>query len=850
MLSCVLLVCRVLVFATTAMGVGPDNSWNEGNGKWENSNDWSLATPPSSNNQADLVTNAGNNTVTIDAITTNSPVTMTINNLLVSSTGPGTNTVSLSGAGFATPLHVVNQFGLSNNSAVVINNSAAQVDGILLVGLTDGAGNQLIVTNGGRLVSALTTVGGLPSFNDSVLVTGTNSTWVNTNDNLAVRNSSPGVGMVVANGGKFIGNGVFVGDTGSSSSNTVIVTGPGSSWTNLGALSIGGPNYGDQLVVSNGASLYTANAIIGYPSGHNHSAIVTGTNSLWKTDGPIQVGLGGSGDSLTITAGGMLIASNASHTAEVIVDGATLSLGDGTFTSDNLIVTNGGIVKYTSTYPVNNGTVTVASGTVQAGSNLTVASTANSTGTVNITGGQLVVTNGVLGIGNNGTITSGSGVGRVTVSNGMLVASSIVVGNTAGSQCDLILSDGGVISDGGCPSGTNCQIVINSLGFQQTNGTVQACASPMQLGVTGPADSAVSGDSANDSFQYLYAGYSNVGTFTLAGGAVNVCAQFIVGHLGLDVGSVIATGAVWVTGGQLTIDSDDSIVGNSGVGQMSISNGVVLAAKVTVGNSANPSSCGTLTLAGGTLTMNSLVLPNARSRFIFTGGCLNALGITNSNGQMLSLGNGVSSITLNLLGGISSIGTGLKIMTNVTLTGFGTITGNVVNYGLIVSGNGVLNFAGGVLTNYGTILTTPGGAMNFLGTVVNTGLILTNNGIHFLGGLVNNGLLLDPAADTDRDGISNLSEALAGTDPTKSASFFHIKTIATVGHDLQVSWSTVGGKTYVVQAAPVSAGGSTNSYTDISSTITAPGVGESMMSYTDLGGANGPPRFYRIRLGQ
>jgi len=58
------------------------NSWIDGNGKWETGGNWSLGTAPFITDLADLITNAGSKTVTIDATTTNFPSTMTISNLL------------------------------------------------------------------------------------------------------------------------------------------------------------------------------------------------------------------------------------------------------------------------------------------------------------------------------------------------------------------------------------------------------------------------------------------------------------------------------------------------------------------------------------------------------------------------------------------------------------------------------------------------------------------------------------------------------------------------------------------------------------------------------------------------
>ena len=390
---------------------------------------------------------------------------MTIRNLNMAGAGSSTNTLSLNNAGLGTPLHVRDQLSLGINSVVVVNNSALQVDGMLSVGLTLGGGNQLTVTNGGQLVSALAIVGGVPSSSNSVVITGSGSTWVNTNDTLAVRNNTPGTAITIANGASMKAGGVFIGDLPNCNSNVVLVTDPGSSWSNMSTLSVGGPNHDAQFVISNGASVYTWNAIIGYPVGHNHSALITGSNSLWTTDGPIAVGIGGTGDSLTIAAGGALIASNASHTAEVVVDAATVFIGDGTFQVDNLVLTNGGAIQYTQTYHVENASVTVASGSdVQAASNFVVAASATSTSSVSVaTGGSLTATNGVVSIGNDGTVTSGGGVATMTV-DGSLTTSGVLLGSSTGGQGEMILRGGGQIKG----VGTNCVWICND--FTQIGG--------------------------------------------------------------------------------------------------------------------------------------------------------------------------------------------------------------------------------------------------------------------------------------------------------------------------------------------------------------------------------------------
>src|SRR5207245_2792169 len=82
--------------------LSPTNVWIDGNSKWETSGNWLLGHAPSLVESADLITKAGNNTVTIDATTVLSNAIngcMTISNLLLSAPVGSSNTLALSTAG-------------------------------------------------------------------------------------------------------------------------------------------------------------------------------------------------------------------------------------------------------------------------------------------------------------------------------------------------------------------------------------------------------------------------------------------------------------------------------------------------------------------------------------------------------------------------------------------------------------------------------------------------------------------------------------------------------------------------------------------------------------------------------
>jgi hypothetical protein len=111
---------------------------------------------------------------------------------------------------------------------------------------------------------------------------------------------------------------------------------------------------------------------------------------------------------------------------------------------------------------------------------------------------------------------------------------------------------------------------------------------------------------------------------------------------------------------------------------------------------------------------------------------------------------------------------------------------------------------------------------------------------------------IDPNADPDGDGLSNLQEYLAGTNPTNSASTLAITSITATGDDLWVSWLAAYGKSYVVQTNAPSNGDITPDFADVSPTVVItgiPGTGEIVTNYLDAGGAtNIPTRYYRIRV--
>jgi fibronectin-binding autotransporter adhesin len=339
------------------------------------------------------------------------------NELYVGYNGKGNQLVVSNGALVQNSAGYVGQDARGNNTAVVTGlGSSWNNAGDLSIGVI-GAGNRLLVSDGGLVRNNYALVGvDATSSNNAAVVTGSGSVWTNALD-LYIGQSAKRNQLVISNGAVVLTAGhAFTGYNTNAAGNAVTVTDPGTRWLIGSNFWVGSNGPLSRLVVSNGAFVANGLGTIGHGvSSVSNVVVVTGTNSLWSNTSNLLVGLNGRGNRLVINQGG-------------IVQNDLAEVGSGTGSNNLVVVTDPGSIW------------TNASDLVIGG-----------------LGGrnQLVVSNGGTVLNLNGHV----GVNSSSSSNAVFVTGLGSVWSNAG---DIFLGESGrgnrlVISGGGT--------VVNAFGF-------------------------------------------------------------------------------------------------------------------------------------------------------------------------------------------------------------------------------------------------------------------------------------------------------------------------------------------------------------------------------------------------
>lgn len=251
----------------------------------------------------------------------------------------------------------------------------------------------------------------------------------------------------------------------------------------------------------------------------------------------------------------------------------------------------------------------------------------------------------------------------------------------------------------------------------------------------------------------------------------------------LAVRSGLILGTVSSLTGTVSVLADSQLI----VTDTMVCFGCDKAARLVVGQNGR----GVYSQSGGTVTVDQLVVTNgADSVFTLSGGALNSGGTFVTNAQEFVVGDGSSVATFGLLGGVHAFAGGLRIRTNATLTGCGTINGNVmVDAGGTVRATcgTTLNFTGSVtISNNADIVATGGTVLKFYGPVFNYGVIdATHGDVQFLSPTndLNNGTVL--TRNSYGSPIVNMTNAMILT--SIGANGFGV---ALLGYPMQTLFST------------------------------------------------------------
>jgi fibronectin-binding autotransporter adhesin len=195
----------------------------------------------------------------------------------------------------------------SNNRALVTGGGSLWNCADNVYAGLNGPANSLVISNGGKVNCTEGYVGSNPgSDSNSALVVGAGSLWTNSSD-MYVGHFGVGNNLVLSNGGRVFSRNGYLGRNISSSSNSVVVTGTGSFWTNSARVFVGYSGVGNSLVLSNSARISDDWGVVGYNTNSvNNQAVVTGAGSVWSNVTAMFAGDYGSGNTLVIRDGGLV----------------------------------------------------------------------------------------------------------------------------------------------------------------------------------------------------------------------------------------------------------------------------------------------------------------------------------------------------------------------------------------------------------------------------------------------------------------------------------------------------------------------------------------------------------------
>jgi len=490
------------------------------------------------------------------------------------------------------------------------------------------------------------------------------------------------------------------------------------------------------------------------------------------------------------------------------------SYSGGTTVGDGTLVVNGANAAGTGTITLSGGTLTLGASIANAlnvtapsalnpgGNTLSGALSGTSTLNINITGGNTFTVTGTM-TNFSGTFALGNSSGFFQFNPATNVAGSAAATFDLGTNTATLNNlNGGITVNLGALTGSTNTTLSGSGGAGQLNSTTY---------VIGGNNASVAFDgSILDGNGPTAIAKVGSGTWVLTGTNNNYSGGTTISNGTLLVNNIAGSGL----GSDPVEVGAGATLGGSGVivAPVSVDSGGILA--------PGGSSVGTLTLSGDFLFLSSgAVLQYAlgtSSDLTVVTGDLTLDGVLNISDAG---GFGPGTYTLFTYGGSMFTNGSAGVLT------IGTVPSTNLTYTVDVSSNGYVNLIVSVrLTAFQQWQQKYFGCTNCAEAAA--------------------------TADPDGDGMNNMEEFLAGTNPTNSLSALRIISVVRQSTNMVITWTTAGGTTNAVQATAGAANGSyTTNFADVSGSIVIPGSGDTTASYTDVGGAaNTPSRYYRIRL--
>ena len=640
----------------------------------------------------------------------------------------------------------------ATNNLLMVTGTGSQLN--LSGGMTfgwAGGGNSLVISNGGTMTSVNTYIGNNASAsNNSVLVTDTGSSWTNTfNLTFWIGSSSAGNSLVISNGGKVVTAGAGLGQYATSSNNSVMVTGSGSLFSNGASLTIGSIG-GGTVTVANGGSIAGGTTIaasngstgtlnIGSFGGSDTAGSITGSIGFGSGTGMINFNQTDSNTLTNIISGAGSV--NQLGTGTTTLTGANTYSGVTTISAGALQIGNGG-----ASGSLGSGAVTdnaslifnrsnalnvtnIISGTgnlTQAGTGTTTLSGSNSyTGTTAITAGTLLFSNATsLYGGSNAYYTAANIIvgSNATAAFGVGGASSFTTSNIT-----TLLGNLSTVNSNGLQAGSFIGFDTTAGAFTLTNNVSNSTGTgggAIGLSKLGTGTLILSGSNSYSGGTTIRAGVLTMGNVSALGSSNNAVTDN--GTLDLNSNNASMAG---LSGSGTIINSagtNNLTLGNnngSGTFTGSISNAIALIKNGT----------GTQTLSGSnaysqgtTLNAGTLLFSNATSLYRGSNANWTAANIIVSSNATAAFGvGGASSFTTSnvttLLGNLTTVTNngfqdgsfigfdttaGAFTLTNVVSNSTGTGGGSL---GLSKLGIGTLTltssntYSGGTMLNAGTV---------------------------------------------------------------------------------------------------------------------------------------------------